>query len=476
MMPGMNTSVNPELGAEGMAMLNEIWSTLDQPVALSKSLRMVGEGDLPSVYPVTDFAVAAIGSAALSLASLLMRRSAGASAVLVDRTLASRWFSQSIQPLGWSLPPTWDSVAGDYPTRDGWIKLHTNAPHHRAAALLALGLDPQDKHVTREAVAAVARTMSALELETEVVRRGGCAAEMRSAQAWAGHPQGRAVRAEPLMAIRSFKSGSLPADWPLDPQCPLRGIRVLDLTRILAGPVATRFLAGYGAAVLRIDPIGWDEPAVEPEITLGKKRARLDLRSANGRATFERLLSQAHVLVHGYRSDALENLGLGEARRRELNPGLVDVSLNAYGWTGDWRRRRGFDSLVQMSCGIAEAGMRVEGSPGPYPLPVQALDHATGYLMAASVLRGLARRMDDGAGTSYRASLARTAAFLMQHSAPRRRDALALRTLEDGDYSGAREQTPWGPAKRLLPPYTVKGAPVHWERAAGHLGDSEPGW
>lgn len=101
----MNTSVNPGLGSEGAAMLGEIWTTLDQPTPLLNSFRGVGEGDLPSVYAVTDLAVASIGSAALSMASLLMRSGDCAPAVRVDRVLASRWFSQSILPLGWSLPP-----------------------------------------------------------------------------------------------------------------------------------------------------------------------------------------------------------------------------------------------------------------------------------------------------------------------------------------------------------------------------------
>jgi crotonobetainyl-CoA:carnitine CoA-transferase CaiB-like acyl-CoA transferase len=251
---------------------------------------------------------------------------------------------------------------------------------------------------------------------------------------------------------------------------------VLDLTRILAGPVATRFLAGYGAHVLRIDPIDWEEPVVAPEVTLGKKRARLDLRSGGGLATFERLLSEADVLVHGYRGDALEKLGLGVHRRRELNPCLVDVSLDAYGWTGPWRDRRGFDSLVQMSSGIAEAGMRVQDRLEPTPLPVQALDHATGYLLAAAVLTGLTRRVDHGGSSSTRASLARTAAMFTKHSAPRLRETTALRNERASDYSDEIEQTPWGPARRLLPPYTIVGAPVRWALPAGNLGDSSPAW
>ena len=457
-------------------MLRDIWAVLGQPVALLNHAHATGHGNLPSVYAVTDLAAASVGAAALSVASLLARRQGRVPAVQVDRVFASRWFARTIQPQGWSLPPTWDPITGDYETRDGWIRLHANAPHHRSAALRALGLDPHDGSINRETAAAIVRNVNAGDLETEVVAQGGCAAQMRSAQAWLEHPQGRAVRAEPLLAIREFDAGLPCADWPLRAEKPLQGIRVLDLTRILAGPVATRFLAGYGAHVLRIDPLDWDEPAAVPEVGLGKRRARLDLRSLEGVATFERLLSQADVLVHGYRSDALEKLGLGEQRRRELNPGLVDVCLDAYGWTGDWRNRRGFDSLVQMSAGIAEAGMRIQGKSVPTPLPVQALDHATGYLLAAAVLRGLGRRLDNGSGSSTRASLARTAAMLMQHSLPQRRESAGLPEAQPDDFASDIERTPWGPMRRLLPPCAIAGTLMHWTIPAGNLGDSAPAW
>ena len=199
-------------------------------------------------------------------------------------------------------------------------------------------------------------------------------------------------------------------------QRPLQGIRVLDLTRILAGPVATRFLAGFGADVLRIDPIGWEEPGTVPEVVLGKRCARLNLKDPADRAVLEQLLGQADVMIHGYRPDALARLGLDADRRRALNPALVDVSLDAYGWTGPWHGRRGFDSLVQMSTGIADAGMRAAGSDRPVPLPCQAIDHATGYLMATAALRGLTERYASGVGSSARASLARTARVLVAHA------------------------------------------------------------
>jgi crotonobetainyl-CoA:carnitine CoA-transferase CaiB-like acyl-CoA transferase len=187
----------------------------------------------------------------------------------------------------------------------------------------------------------------------------------------------------------------------------------LDLTRVLAGPVATRFLAGLGAEVLRLDPPGWDEPGVLPDVTLGKRRTRLDLRTRAGRDRFEALLRGADLLVHGYRPGALDGLGWDAAHRQALRPGLVEVSLNAYGWDGPWRDRRGFDSLVQMSCGIAEAGMARLGKEKPFPLPVQALDHACGYIMAAAALISLRRRRETGMGSITRLSLARVARLLL---------------------------------------------------------------
>ncbi len=457
-------------------MLKEIWSSLGLPIEMLSHVHTIGYGELPSVYAVTDLAVASIGAATLSMAYLIALRQDSVPDIQIDRVLASRWFSRSIAPIGWQLPPTWDVIAGDYETRDGWIKLHTNAPHHRAAVLRALGLPITDSSLTRQDLAQVIRILNASELEHAIIAQGGCAAEMRSVQAWSVHPQGQAVCAEPLLAVHDYDLGSTCAKWDLHPDRPLRGIRVLDLTRILAGPVATRFLASYGADVLRIDPLDWDEPVVAPEVTLGKRRARLDLRSTSGKKSFEILLRHADVLVHGYRSDALEKLGFGAQRRRELNPGLVDVSLDAYGWTGPWQTRRGFDSLVQMSSGIAEAGMRILGKSVPTPLPVQALDHATGYMLAASVIRGLIRRATHGGGSSVRASLARTAAMLNELSPPRARSIQPLREELLSDYAQGIEPTPWGPARRLLPAYSIKNTSAYWELPAGKLGDGVAVW
>jgi CoA-transferase family III len=432
------------------------------PHECSPELSIIGEGSLPSAFAVTDLAVASIAAAGREIAALI-----GSDHVTVDRVLASAWFQTSIRPIGWDLPPVWDAIAGDYETVDGWIRLHTNAAQHRAAATAVLGCRED-----RAAVAATVAGWSAENLESAVVEAGGCAAAMRDIDSWRHHAQGVAVAKEDLIS-RTLAQETFDSSWRPQPGRPLAGVRVLDLTRILAGPVGTRFLAGYGAEVLRIDPPGWDEPSIAPDVTLGKRCARLNLRSTVDRQQFASLVAQADVLVHGYRSDALERLGFGTDDLRRLSPGLVDVALDAYGWSGPWATRRGFDSLVQMSSGIAHAGMQRTGAARPVPLPVQALDHAAGYLVAAAAVRGLRTRLLHGRGSTARLSLARIAAVLIDGP-----DGSFDDTLEDFHPfdSAAREQTTFGPLQRLAPPLDIAGEPQHWTRPANPLGSSDATW
>jgi len=426
-----------------------------------------GRGALPSAFAVTDLACASLAVAGQAVSELLRQQTGELPPVSVDRRLASFWFSTSLRPIGWQVPPLWDPVAGDYATADGWIRLHTNAPHHRAAAERVLGACAD-----RAAMAAQVAKWTSTALEQAVVEAHGCAAEMRSWAQWQQHPQGRAVNAEPLVHFAEQAEGKALA-WQGSAARPLAGIKVLDLTRVLAGPTASRFLAGLGADVLRIDSPTWNEPGVVPEMTLGKRCARLDLHDAADRAVFECLLKDADLLLHGYRADALEQLGFGLERRQQLAPGLIDVSLNAYGWSGPWRNRRGFDSLVQMSSGIAEAGQRWKQADKPTPLPVQALDHATGYLMAASALRLLTERLANGRGGAARLSLARTAKLLIEHG-PGAYEPLRVEDTQDQD--PAIEQTAWGAARRLRVPVEIGGTPVQWNLPAIDLGSHRPQW
>jgi crotonobetainyl-CoA:carnitine CoA-transferase CaiB-like acyl-CoA transferase len=448
--------------------LRNIWMSLGGDAGWLSSVAFSVDGDLPAAFAVSDLAAASSAAAGLAVAELISARGGGRPAVHLDRRLASFWCLATMRPLGWEVPPPWDPIAGDYAAADGWIRLHTNAPHHRDAALAVLGA-PADK----DAVTAAVSRWRIDDLEAAVVERGGCAAAMRDFPAWTGHPHGKSVAAEPLAWIDDGDAAPEVA-WPVTPNRPLGGIRVLDLTRVLAGPVATRFLAGFGAEVLRIDPPGWDEPGVLPSVTLGKRCARLDLRQPADRRVLEGLLVSADVMVHGYRPDALARLGLDVAARRRLRPGLVDVSLDAYGWTGPWRGRRGFDSLVQMSAGIAAEGMRRFKTGKPKPLPVQALDHVTGYIMAAAVVRGLTRRLTEGVGSGARTSLARTAALLTAAPMPDRNKAFVDEN--DADFESAIEATAWGPAHRLKPSVVVEGAAMRWDYPACELGSSKPEW
>lgn len=435
-----------------------------------------GEGSLPSIYDVSGLAVASMAEAAVALAALAAHHGRAPARISVDRQLASLWFGMSFRPLGWTLPPAWDALAGDYPCADGWIRLHTNAAHHRAAALQVLGCADG---TGRDALARLVARWDGEELEAAVVSAGGAAALMRTPEQWDGHPQGQAVAAEALTAwgapreVRATTQGH-GIEAPTAAR-PLAGVRVLDLTRVIAGPVATRFLAQYGAQVLRIDPPHWEEPALAAEMSVGKHCARLDLKTAAGLATLHGLLAGADILIHGYRRDALDKLGLSDAGLAVQYPALVNVALNAYGWSGPWRNRRGFDSLVQMSCGIAAEGMARLGTNNPVPLPVQALDHATGYLCAAAAIAAWRERL-AGAVRNARLSLARTAAELMR---PGPADVATPFPAPDPGVDGAGwmpEETRWGRGLRLPPSLEISGIHAGTRVPANGLGWAAPAW
>ncbi|WP_179873234.1 CoA transferase [Microcella indica] len=452
------------------------------------AVAVTGTPTLGGAYPVSVFAAQAVGAVGLALARLAegsghpaVEESAhaeGASgSVVVHGPLADAWFSAAVRPVQ-PLASPWDAIAGDYRTADGWIRLHTNAPHHRAVALRVLGVpEPAD----RAAVAAAVERWTGDVLETEVVIAGGCAAVMRSVEQWSRHPQGIAVAAEPLVAVDVREAGRpLPAGVA---ERPLAGVRVLDLTRVLAGPVATRVLALLGADVLRVDPPSWNEPSVAPDMTLGKRCTRLDTDDVEDRAELLALLAEADVLVHGYRPGALDSMGLDAATLRRVRPGLVEVQIDAYGYSGPWAGRRGFDSLVQMSSGIAHRGMLQAAAETPLPLPVQALDHATGWFAAAAALRAVARARHTGAGSLSRLSLARTALELeslrdaMLTSQGPSTDATAFATSPaPPTLPGRTIETFWGEALVLDPPLSVAGVRIETFVAPRPLGSDEPEW
>jgi crotonobetainyl-CoA:carnitine CoA-transferase CaiB-like acyl-CoA transferase len=455
-------------------LLASMWGALGGDPRWLAGVEIEGQGAMPSCFPMTDLGTASFAASGLAIAELLSTAASPTSpTVAVDRRCCYAWLRMgAVRPIGprRSRRGPFHDISTDYETADGrWVRFQANYEHLRVATLAALDA-PED----RAAIAAVIRTEEADVVEQRIVEGGGAAAASRSVDDWSAHPQGQAVASELLVQVEP--GGTVEERWRPTPGRPLAGVRVLDLTRVLAGPLATRCLAGYGAEVLRLDPPGYDEPggASGGELMLGKRCAHLDLRSGEGRRAFLDLLGQADVVVHGLRADALDRLGLGRAVREEARPGLIEVTLNAYGWSGPWRDRRGFDTLVQTSCGLADAGMRWAGSERPFRWPFSVLDHVTGYLMAAAAVRGLARRVQGGEGSVSRLSLARTAALLT--SAGRQAEQPELPFPVEGPFDPRVATASDGPLRRLQWPVALADAPVFWERPGDPYGSSVASW
>ncbi|MFG3585381.1 CoA transferase [Streptomyces sp. NPDC047990] len=460
------------------------WAALGgDPALLSRLSTVTRAGTLAARLPVRELARAGVGVCALAGAELTaVRTGGGVPEVRVDDgAVATAFVSERQLRVGGRASVSFAPLSRFWRTADGWVRTHANYPHHRARLLEALGL-PADASV--EAVGSHLAGRSAAEVEETVYAAGGLAVALRTAARWAAHEQGAAVARHPLVDRETVDEADPSAPWvPArlsgDPLRPAAGVRVLDLTRVIAGPVATRTLALLGADVLRVDPPRPPEdPDAHADTGFGKRSTRLDLAVRADRRAFEELLAGADVLVTGYRPGALDRFGLTPEALAVRRPGLVVAQLSAWGRYGPWSGRRGFDSLVQAATGIAEA----EGTAGrPGALPAQALDHGTGYLLAAAVLRSLTERSRAGGTRLVRPSLARTAAWLV--------DGLARPAEEVARASQERPRDPYepglwltgtdsdlGPLTYARSPVSIAGGPADWTRPPGRWGTDAARW
>ncbi|MEU8973494.1 CoA transferase [Streptomyces monashensis] len=450
------------------------WTALGgDPALLSRLTTFERPDALAARLPVRQLARACAGACALAAAELAARRTGLAEVPGVrvdDGAVATAFHSERHLRVDGRAPVAFAPLSRFWRTADGWVRTHANYPHHRARLLGALGLS-EDASADRAAARLAARP--ALEVEDAVHDAGGLAVALRTPKEWAATEQAAEVAARPLVERERLDSAGARVLAPLDPAAgpllPAAGLRVLDLTRVLAGPVATRTLALLGADVLRVDAPWLPElPDQHADTGFGKRSATLDLRT--DRDAFEELLASADVVVTGYRPGALDAFGLSPQALAERRPGLVVAQVSAWGAYGPWGGRRGFDSLVQVATGIAVT----EGSAeAPGALPAQALDHGTGYLLAAAVLRALTEQSYDGGGRSVRLALARTAHWLTDGIRP----TPATGTPYPGpDAWLAGTDGPLGRLRHALPPVTFADGPGDWAAAPVPWGSSPARW
>jgi len=454
--------------------LADIWTSAGGEASALDALTLTGEEpQLPSSFRVAAAAQASVAATGLAAAQIWKSRSGQSQHVAVDMRHAvvecrsERYLRVDDKPP----PPAWDAIAGIYKTRDQrFVRLHTNFPHHRDAVCKVLNCKAE-----RDEVQAALSQWDGEAFETAAYAGGCVVALMRSHEEWSATPHAKALAELPLISIVKIGEAA-PKPWPQGDR-PLAGIRVLDLSRVIAGPVAGRTLAVHGADVLLI--AGPDLPAI-PWLTIDTGRGKLssfvELKSEQGRGVLRDLLAQADIFSQGYRPSAIANLGFSPQDAARINPGIVYVTLSAYGHAGPWAERRGFDSLVQTAVGFNRAEGQAAGIDGPKELPAQMLDHATGYFMAFGAMMAKARQSRDGGSWHVRVSLAQTGRWLWNLG---RVDG----GLNTRDFTGETVKpfieevaSGFGTLRSVKHAAMLSNTPAFWSRPAMPLGSHPPAW
>ena len=464
-------------------LLRDLWNLAQaDPSTLGNVSFTATDHTLPSSFHVGPVAAATIAAQALAAAQLWQLRSGQRQTIEVNQRRALAMFrSERYLTLNGQPPKDpFSPLFGYYATRDGrWIQLHTNFAHHHQGVLRVLGCED-----SREAVAAAIQQCNAADLEQQLADARLCAAWVRTAEEWQAHPQAAAIAALPLFEIErigdaspeplKLRSASSPTSAA---QRPLAGVRVLDLSRVIAAPVAARTLAQHGADVLAVGAAHL--PNIESLVIdtgRGKRSAHIDLRDASGQATLRELIRGADVFLHAYRPGALAARGFDAQALCALRPGLSQVSLSAYGHAGPWAGRRGFDSLVQSATGMAFDEGRAAGLATPGRLPCQVNDHASGYLAAFAAMIALQRRAREGGSWQVRVSLAQTGHWL--RSLGRVADGMGAPDLSADEVAPWRHtmDSPFGRISAIAPVEQMALTPPRFDLPPVPPGTHAPAW
>jgi crotonobetainyl-CoA:carnitine CoA-transferase CaiB-like acyl-CoA transferase len=446
----------------------------------ARAVEITGAGDpiLATPFRITDTAVASLAAVGLAASDLWQIRSGRQQQIAIDtrQATASLRSGSYLNMEGTPVPNGRNEVMGTYPARNGrWSYLHCNFPNHRAAALKVLGV-PENRETVRKAVA----QWDAQELEEAIIAANGAGGMVRSMAEWAQHPQGIAVAALPLMEI--VKIGDSPAEPLPKGDRPLSGIRVLDLTRVIAGPTCARTLAEHGAEVLKIT--GKHLPSLgrqEYDTGHGKLSAHLDLREANDVEILRGLVRKTDLFSQGYRPGTLGNRGFSPEQLAQLRPGIVVVSLCAFSHRGPWASRRGFDTVVQTVSGIThrQGELFPGAAPGPQFYPVSAIDFLTGYLMAFGAMVALGRRTREGGSWLVRISLAQVGRWLVERGQvpeSELKDLIKEFTPTELERWSMTSNTPVGKLRHLAPVIRMSETPARWDKPTVPLGYHQPVW
>ena len=465
-------------------MTNEILRTL-LPIAgwdeeRTQGLTITGGTDpiLPTSFRIGDTSTAALSAVGLAVSDLWESRTGRRQEVAVDarRATASLRSGKYMQMDGASVSTERNTVMGVYPTKDGrWSYLHCNFPNHRTAALSVLGV-AEDRDAVTKAVA----KWNAQDLEDAIIEAEGAGGMVRTMEEWAKHPQAAAIANLTLMEI--VKLADSPPQALPEGSRPLSGVRVLDLTRVLAGPTCARTLAEHGADVMKIT--GAHLPNIgyqEYDTGHGKLNAQLDLRETKDMETLRGLVSQTDVFSQGYRPGTLGGRGLSPEELAELRPGIVYISLCAFSHMGPWASRRGFDTVVQTVSGITnrQGDLFPGATPGPQFYPVSAIDYLTGYLMAFGGMVALNRRVHEGGSWLVRISLAQVGRWLVSQGEIPEADLKNIPaefTPEEIASWSTVSDTPMGKLGHLGPVLSLSETPPRWVRTSVPLGHHDAVW
>ncbi len=464
----------PQVSDHTRIALNELLDLAQLPRERGDMASFSGQDPvLPTRYRIGTAGAAILAATGLAASELWHLKTGRRQTVSVDVPAAaiSLRSSRYMKIIGQEAEREFAPLMRFYPAKDGrWVFLHANFPNLRDQALRILGV-PDDV----DAVAKAISGWDAQAFETAMHDGGACGSFVRTTEEWAAHPHAQAIQSLP--AVEIIKIGDAPPrPLPVGDR-PLSGVRVLDLTRVIAGPTAARTLAEHGADVLKITRAGLaDSGQLDLDTGIGKLSARLDLRESDQHARLRDLIGTCDVFSQSYRPGTLAGRGFSPEALAEQRPGIVYVTLSAWGHEGPWRNRRGYDTIVQAATGMAHASA---DASGPKHLPVSAIDYVGGNLMAYGAMVALHRRATEGGSWLVRASLATTGRWIndrgivpreVYQNAPADLPPEAIAPLcTEVDFPGGR-------IRYLAPIVRMSETPAHWVRPPVPLGFHPAAW